>query len=61
MQVSRTVGDQWLVNGGLAEGDRVVIEGLQRIYPGAQVNAAEAAAEDAAPSNATDSSSTANQ
>ena len=61
VQVSRTVGDQWLVNGGLAEGDRVVIEGLQRIYPGAQVNAAEAAAEDAAPSNATDSSSTANQ
>ena len=61
VQVSRTVGDQWLVSGGLAEGDRVVVEGLQRIYPGAQVNAAEATAEDAAPANATDSSSTANQ
>ena len=61
VQVSRTVGDQWLVSGGLAEGDRVVVEGLQRIYPGAQVNAAEATAEDAAPANAIDSSSTANQ
>ena len=39
--VSRTIGDQWLVESGLADGDRVVIEGLQKIQPGAQVNATE--------------------
>ncbi|NLB14007.1 MAG: efflux RND transporter periplasmic adaptor subunit, partial [Gammaproteobacteria bacterium] len=35
--VSRTIGDQWLVESGLAAGDRVVIEGLQKIAPGAPV------------------------
>ena len=35
--VSRTIGDQWLVESGLAAGDRVVVEGLQKIAPGAQV------------------------
>lgn len=35
--VSRTVGDQWLVEEGLAAGDRVVVEGLQKIQPGAPV------------------------
>jgi membrane fusion protein (multidrug efflux system) len=38
---SRTVGDQWLVDSGLAEGDRVIIEGLQRIQPGMTVTAIE--------------------
>jgi len=42
VQVSRTIGDQWLVDSGLVEGDRVVIEGLQRIRPGIPVNATEA-------------------
>jgi membrane fusion protein (multidrug efflux system) len=35
--VSRTIGDQWLVESGLAAGDRVVVEGLQKIAPGARV------------------------
>ena len=35
--VSRTIGDQWLVESGLAAGDRVVVEGLQKIAPGAEV------------------------
>src|SRR5690554_1905011 len=39
--VSRTVGDQWLVEDGLAAGDRVVVEGLQKIQPGAEVVASE--------------------
>jgi len=43
VQVSRTIGDQWLVSGGLVEGDRVIIEGLQRIRPGVPVVATEAA------------------
>lgn len=39
--VSRTIGDQWLVESGLAAGDRVVIEGLQKIAPGATVEVTE--------------------
>jgi membrane fusion protein (multidrug efflux system) len=43
VQVSRTVGDQWLVDGGLAAGDRVIVEGLQKVRPGADVTAVPAA------------------
>ena len=35
--VSQTIGNQWLVESGLAAGDRVVIEGLQKIAPGVEV------------------------
>jgi membrane fusion protein (multidrug efflux system) len=34
VRVSRTVGDGWLVEDGLAAGDRVVVEGLQKARPG---------------------------
>ena len=37
--VSRTIGDQWLVEDGLAGGDRVIVEGLQKIQPGVPVEA----------------------
>ncbi len=37
VQVSRTVGDKWLVDSGLSAGDRVIVEGLQKIRPGAPV------------------------
>lgn len=40
--VSRTVGDKWLVEEGLAAGDRLIVEGLQKIRPGAPVQATEA-------------------
>ncbi|HEY6640886.1 efflux RND transporter periplasmic adaptor subunit [Povalibacter sp.] len=39
--VSQTVGDQWLVESGLKEGDRVIVEGLQKIRPGVVVQADE--------------------
>lgn len=42
VRVSRTVGDKWLVEEGLAAGDRVIVEGLQKIRPGAPVQATEA-------------------
>jgi membrane fusion protein (multidrug efflux system) len=42
VQVSRTVGDKWLVDGGLEAGDRVIVEGLQKVQPGAPVTATEA-------------------
>ena len=37
------VSDGWLVNSGLAAGDRVVVEGLQRMRPGIPVKAVEIA------------------
>jgi membrane fusion protein (multidrug efflux system) len=40
--VSRTVGDRWLVDEGLTAGDRIIIEGLQKIRPDAPVQPIEA-------------------
>lgn len=37
IQVSRAIGDKWLVESGLAAGDKVVVAGLQKIQPGATV------------------------
>jgi membrane fusion protein (multidrug efflux system) len=31
--VSRTVGDQWLVEEGLSPGDRLIVEGIQKVQP----------------------------
>jgi membrane fusion protein (multidrug efflux system) len=44
VQVSRAIGDKWLVEAGLAAGDRVVVEGLQKIRPGSPVQVTEAGA-----------------
>ena len=41
VRVSSTVGDRWLVEEGLAAGDRVIVEGLQKVQPGAPVKAVE--------------------
>jgi membrane fusion protein (multidrug efflux system) len=48
VSVSRTVGDKWLVEDGLKAGDKVIVEGLQKIGPGMPVNATEKGAEPAA-------------
>jgi membrane fusion protein (multidrug efflux system) len=37
IEVARTVGDSWLISSGLATGDRVILEGIQRARPGTQV------------------------
>jgi membrane fusion protein (multidrug efflux system) len=42
VKVSRTVGDQWLIDEGLASGDRIIVEGLQKVQPGIAVKAVEA-------------------
>ena len=39
LTLDRAVGDRWLVTKGLAAGDRVIVDGLQRIRPGADVKA----------------------
>ncbi len=41
--VSRAIGDQWLVEAGLRAGDRVIVEGVQKVRPGAVVRPTEAA------------------
>lgn len=44
--VSRTIGDRWLVDDGLVAGDKVIVEGLQKVRPGMPVLATEADAAD---------------
>jgi membrane fusion protein (multidrug efflux system) len=44
IQTSRAVGANWLVTKGLAPGDRVIVEGLQRVRPGAPVRVVAAGA-----------------
>jgi membrane fusion protein (multidrug efflux system) len=39
INVMRTVGDSWLVSDGLKQGDRVILEGLQKARPGTPVKA----------------------
>lgn len=34
IKAEQTVGDKWLVTGGLKSGDQVIVEGLQRLRPG---------------------------
>jgi len=46
---SRTLGDQWLVDQGLQAGERVIVEGLQKVRPGMQVRVVEAATSDPQP------------
>ena len=44
VNASRTLGDSWVVEGGLQEGDRVVVSGLQRVKAGMPVRAVAALA-----------------
>ena len=37
LTVDRAIGDKWLVTSGLAPGDRVIVEGLQKVRPGVPV------------------------
>ncbi len=39
LTLDRAIGDQWLVSSGLNPGDRVIVEGIQKIRPGASVKA----------------------
>jgi membrane fusion protein (multidrug efflux system) len=49
---SRTVGDSWLVESGINDGDRVIVEGIQKVRPGQVVKADEVAASGASASQA---------
>lgn len=37
LTVAQTVGDKWLVTSGLKAGDRLIVEGLQKVRPGSPV------------------------
>jgi membrane fusion protein (multidrug efflux system) len=39
----QSVGNAWLVSEGLSAGDRVIVDGLQKVRPGAEVTVVEAA------------------
>ncbi len=39
LEVERAIGDRWLVTKGLAPGERVIVDGLQKVRPGAPVKA----------------------
>jgi membrane fusion protein (multidrug efflux system) len=41
LRANRAIGNDWMVTEGLNPGDRVVVEGLQRIRPGTRVRATE--------------------
>jgi membrane fusion protein, multidrug efflux system len=40
VQASAWAGSQWVIDQGLKAGDRVVVDGTQKIFPGAKVNPA---------------------
>jgi membrane fusion protein, multidrug efflux system len=40
IETGAAVGDQWVVLSGLNPGDRIIVEGAQRVQPGAQATAA---------------------
>ena len=41
IQTSRAIGDNWVVTGGLAPGDKVIVDGLQKVRPGTEVHTTE--------------------
>ena len=43
LSTGNTIGDRWIVNSGLADGDQVIVEGLQKVRPGAPAVAVAAA------------------
>jgi membrane fusion protein (multidrug efflux system) len=51
LQLRGTSGNQWIVSDGLKDGDRVIVAGLQRVQPGALVEAAESPAASPTPAS----------
>jgi membrane fusion protein (multidrug efflux system) len=49
LQASSTLGNQWVVEGGLQEGERVIVAGTQKVQPGMTVRAVAATAKAQAP------------
>jgi membrane fusion protein (multidrug efflux system) len=45
LELDRAIGDKWLVKSGLAPGDRLIVEGLQKVRAGSRVRAVALAAD----------------
>lgn len=63
LKLRGTSGNQWIVEGGLEDGDRVIVAGVQKVQPGTVVQAVEAqtetvAATPSAPISATPTAAT---
>jgi membrane fusion protein (multidrug efflux system) len=43
IKTERAIGDQWLVSGGVAAGDKIIVIGIQGVRPGSEVHAHEVA------------------
>lgn len=52
VETEQSIGDKWVVTGGLAAGDRVIVEGLQKVRPGATVQVQDDGAAPAPPAAA---------
>jgi membrane fusion protein (multidrug efflux system) len=46
LTVDRAIGDQWLITSGLVAGERIIIEGVQKVRPGAPVRSVPADADE---------------
>jgi membrane fusion protein (multidrug efflux system) len=46
IKTDRAIGDQWLVSGGVAAGDKVIVIGIQGVRPGNPVRAREVTADE---------------
>jgi membrane fusion protein (multidrug efflux system) len=49
IHATRTSGSDWVVDGGLDEGERVIVAGVQKVHPGSVVRTIEAASAAPAP------------
>ncbi|MGE5648020.1 MAG: efflux RND transporter periplasmic adaptor subunit [Acidobacteriota bacterium] len=47
LELDRAIGNKWLVTKGLAEGDQLIVEGAEKVRPGAKVRATPYTAEPA--------------
>lgn len=52
IQIGPMSGDKWVVTGGLAEGTRIVVDGVQKAKPGATVKPVDPASPASAPASA---------
>jgi len=52
LKAERAIGDKWLVTEGLKAGDQLIVEGLQKVRPGAPVKPVPAGSPSAAPGGA---------
>ena len=39
LKIDRSLGNQWLVSAGLKASDRLIVEGIQKVRPGAKARA----------------------